>query len=208
MTSAQRIWAVINSTRYIATQGVPGDIVECGVWRGGSMMAAALTLLHEGESDRGLWLYDTFEGMTSPTSVDREWHSGDPASALLEQESRTPGRGVWAMATEEEVRKNVASTGYPSANVRYVRGDVAETLKAYVPDRIALLRLDTDWYESTKVELATLYPKLVVGGVCIIDDYGHWQGARQAVDEYFGQVSPRPLLHTIDYTGRILVKGA
>ena len=80
------------------------------------------------------------------------------------------------------------------------------TLLDRVPEQIAILRLDTDWYESTKTELEVLYPRLAPGGICILDDYGHWQGARQAVDEYFSHNQPRPLIMPVDFSGRIFIK--
>ena len=89
---------------------------------------------------------------------------------------------------------------------RFVEGDVAQTLHQSAPETIALLRLDTDWYESTRLGLEVFYPRLSVGGVCILDDYGHWQGARKAVDEYFGGQSYRPFMHPIDFSGRLFIK--
>jgi O-methyltransferase len=85
-------------------------------------------------------------------------------------------------------------------------GKVEDTFPKDTPDKIAILRLDTDWYESTRHELIHLYPKLSIGGVLIIDDYGHWEGARKAVDEYINDNTLRILLNRIDYTGRIAVK--
>jgi hypothetical protein len=90
--------------------------------------------------------------------------------------------------------------------VNLVKGPVESTIPATIPDQLAILRLDTDWYESTKHELDHLYPRLVSGGILIIDDYGHWQGARQAVDEYFARQNLKPLLSRIDYTCRIMIK--
>ncbi len=113
---------------------------------------------------------------------------------------------MWAYSPRVEVKSNVTSTGYPEECVTIVEGDVVETLRSTAPERIALLRLDTDWYESTLAELEVLFPKLVSGGVCIIDDYGHWGGSRRAVDEYFARQSVKPLLSRIDYSGRMLVK--
>ena len=83
-------------------------------------------------------------------------------------------------------------TGYPPERIHFVRGPVEETLPAGAPDEIALLRLDTDWYESTRHELEHLYPRLAAGGVLLVDDYGHWEGARKAVDEYFADHGDRP----------------
>lgn len=108
--------------------------------------------------------------------------------------------------TLEEVRSNLLGTGYPAERVTFVKGRVEDTLPRVLPGPIALLRLDTAYYESTKRELEQLYPLLVLGGVLIIDDYGHWKGARRAVDEYFAASGLRPFLHRIDYTGRLVLK--
>jgi len=114
---------------------------------------------------------------------------------------------IWAVADIEDVRRNMASTGYPQDLVRYLKGPVEQTLPALgPPGPIALLRLDTDWYESTKHELMHLFPLVRPGGILIIDDYGHWEGARKAVDEYFAATGRPFFLHRIDYTGRLLVK--
>jgi O-methyltransferase len=106
----------------------------------------------------------------------------------------------------EDVRRNMRSTGYDDSLVSYVVGPVETTIPAHAPDAIALLRLDTDWYESTRHELMHLYPRLSPGGILIVDDYGHWQGARRAVDEFLDATNARLLLCRIDYTGRIGVK--
>jgi len=104
------------------------------------------------------------------------------------------------------VQANLGRTGYPAERIHYVKGKVEETIPATLPSRIALLRLDTDWYESTRHELQHLYPLLSTHGVLIIDDYGHWQGARQAVDEYFAASAEPVFLHRVDYTARLVVK--
>lgn len=206
MTSDERIWALLRSVRYLIDNSVPGDIVECGVWRGGSMMAAALQLRALGAMNRNLWLYDTYTGMTQPTEEDREAVSGASAQALLDSTDVGDGNNVWCIADEDDVRRNMDSTGYPSSLLHFVKGDVVKTLPEQSPAHIALLRLDTDWYASTKSELEHLYQRLVPGGICILDDYGHWQGARQAVDEFFAQNAARPLMLPIDFSGRIFVK--
>jgi O-methyltransferase len=207
MTSPERILALHDAVRYLVQNRIEGDIVECGVWRGGSMMVVAKTLLALGDA-RDLYLCDTFEGMSPPTEHDRAFDSRT-AEEMLEKTSREAGRSAWCIAGEDDVRQNVFSTGYPSRRVHFVRGKVEDTLPEAAPERIALLRLDTDWYESTKHELEVLYPRLVEGGVLILDDYGYWQGARKAVDEYFAGSefgTSRPLLHRIDLTGRMVVK--
>jgi hypothetical protein len=201
MTSLDRRASLIGAIDHLVRHGIEGDIVECGVWRGGSMMAAALALMDRGQTQRHLWLYDTFEGMSAPTEADR---SHDGVAAQQQLDNTTRGEGVWCEASLPDVQANLARTGYPAAHVHYQPGKVEDTIPATLPGRIALLRLDTDWYESTRHELQHLYPLLAPGGVLIIDDYGHWQGARRAVDEYFAGT---PLfLHRVDYTARLLVK--
>ena len=204
MTSPERILAVIESTRYVARRRIPGAIVECGVWRGGSMMAAARTLKTLGEVDRELYLFDTFEGMSAPTDRDVDLVGQRAASVLAKSDRKDDG--YWCYASLEDVQQSIATVGYPASHIHYVRGKVEDTVPASAPDEIALLRLDTDWYESTRHELEHLYPRLVSGGVLIIDDYGHWKGSRQATDEFIAGTPDFGLLTRIDYTGRLTVK--
>ena len=203
MTSLERRASLLGAVDHIARHRIAGDIVECGVWRGGSMMAVALALMARGDTSRNLCLYDTFEGMSEPTEADRAI-SGESAKAQLERTQRN--EAVWAVAGLDDVQANLWSTGYPRERIHFVKGRVEETIPATLPQRIALLRLDTDWYESTRHELTHLYPLLSRHGVLIIDDYGHWQGARQAVDEYFATSAEPVFLHRVDYTARLLVK--
>jgi len=206
MTSTERIWSLLQAVDYVNNNDVPGDFVECGVWRGGSVMAMALRLLQLNAANRTIWLYDTFEGMTPPTNEDVDAVAGVAAAKLLETTPPVDGDNVWCIANQTDVLRNLATTNYPTSRFEYVVGDVAETLKNDFPETISLLRLDTDWYESTKSELEVLYPRLAIGGVCILDDYGHWQGARKAVDDYFAAKDARPLLLPVDFSGRIFVK--
>ena len=199
MTSPERIGALKNAVEYIVKNDIPGDIVECGVWKGGSMMAVALTLQALG-AQRHLHLFDTFEGMTAPTAVDRDIKGELAATTMVARQ------GVWSRSPIDEVRDAMRSTGYDERLISYIKGPVEDTLPGQAPPSIALLRLDTDWYESTKHELRHLFPRLNVGGVLIIDDYGHWEGARKAVDEYVGEHAQRLLLNRIDYTGRSCVR--
>ena len=203
MTSPERIYCLCRSVEYVVDHAIPGDIVECGVWKGGSMMAVAHTLLKKG-ARRKLYLFDTYEGMPEPTDVDISF-TGQLASAALATEDRATS-WVWAVSPLDEVRRNVLGTGYDREHVVFVQGKVEHTVPERAPQRIALLRLDTDWYESTYHELVHLYPRLSPGGVLIIDDYGHWRGARRAVDRFLAEHRPALLLHRIDYTGRIGVK--
>ena len=182
MTDETRIVGLIRETARVIHLGIPGAFVECGVWRGGSMMAVAMLLMRLGVTDRDLYLFDTFAGMTPPEPVDVDCYGRaaiDPAAKSFDPAGCTASLAL--------VQANMASVGYPPELLRYVRGDVLETLPAQAPERIALLHLDTDWYKSTRHELETLYPRVSPGGSIMIDDYGHWAGARKATDEYLSQ---------------------
>lgn len=209
MTSIERVIALADATRYICEANVPGAIVECGVWRGGSMMATATTLLECGPASRDLYLFDTFEGMPDPDEkVDVDYQSRPVSEALDRQRKMDPARrlelSLVAYCPIDLVRRNMETTGYPANKIHYIKGLVEETIPDHAPDQIALLRLDTDWYQSTKHELIHLYPRVSPGGVVIIDDYGHWQGSRKATDEYFSGAAV--LLQRIDYSGRLILK--
>ena len=201
MTSVERIYALIQAVRYVHSNNITGAIVECGVWKGGSMAAVARTLLQSQDVNRDLYLFDTFAGMSEPTSKDLDYMGKQATEVLVE----APGVKC-ADAPLESVMKLLHETGYPKERMHFVPGKVEETIPAAAPDSIALLRLDTDWYESTKHELIHLFPRLSSRGVIIIDDYGHWRGSRQACDEYFSEHRIPILLNRIDYTGRIALK--
>src|SRR4051794_8945995 len=191
MTSVDKLFALVVAVRHVVDAGIPGDIVECGVWRGGSMQAIARTLGARGATDRELHLFDTFEGMPDPTEEDRRY-DGAPAQALLAERPRTAW--VWAVASLEDVQEGMAETGYPAERIHYHRGMVEETIPGAAPRDIALLRLDTDWYASTKHELEHLYDRVPSGGLVLFDDYGYWDGARRAVDEFVAERGLRLLL--------------
>jgi hypothetical protein len=203
MTSVERVVALCQCVAYLEKHKVPGDIVECGVWKGGSTMAAALALLVLQSSQRQLFLYDTFTGMTEPAPVDVDWQ-GRSARDLMRQ--ATPeGEMVRAAGSLADVKAALIQTRYPWEKLRFVQGRVEETLPKQAPEQIALLRLDTSWHHSTQHELVHLFPRLADGGILIVDD-GHWQGARKAVDDYFRAQGVNADLRTIDYTGRLLLK--
>lgn len=210
MTGAPRLLALVDAVRYCVDRDIPGAFAECGVWRGGSVLAMILTLQDLGVEDRDVYLYDTFEGMTQPTEADVS--ADDPPALETWQRAQQENQPAWPhlfesdQITEEAVRSLMATTGYPAEKLHFVRGPVEDTIPGNVPQSIALLRLDTDWYESTRHELVHLFPRLRSGGVLIVDDYGHWQGARQAVDEYFSTEHPPLFFTRIDYAARIAVK--
>lgn len=206
MTSPERIAALVEAVRYVVANGIQGDFVECGVWRGGSSMAAALAFRELGDESRELWLYDTYEGMSAPTDEDVDV-SGKAANEKFTQRQLTEDSSEWCRSPLDDVQRNLASTGYPMDKVHFVKGKVEDTIPGEMPaGPVAILRLDTDWYESTRHELQYFYPSLATSGVLILDDYGYWQGARKAVDEYFAAHGIRPLMGRVDSDGRMLLK--
>jgi hypothetical protein len=202
MTSPERIFALYKAIQYIVANNIPGDVVECGVWKGGSMMAVADTLLSLNDESRHLYLFDTFEGMTEPSENDRNFQE-IKASKFMQESSKQKEYSVWCYAPIDGVKAAMNSIGYNQEKIHFVQGKVEDTIPERAPSTIALLRLDTDWYESTRHELIHLFPRISPGGVIIIDDYGYWQGARKAVDEYIKENKIPLLLNRIDFTGRI-----
>lgn len=187
-TSRKRLLAMARACQQIDADAVDGDVVECGVWRGGNIILARML-----SPSRFCWLYDTFEGMRNPSEFDVN------RSGVAIQEGK-------AAVSLEQVKNNFRQTGtYDKSRLRFIAGKVEETLleEDNIPNRIALLRLDTDWYHSTRIELEKLWPRLQPGGILIIDDYGHWLGARKAVDDFFCNSVP---LTRIDYTAVMTVK--
>lgn len=197
--SLEPMYSLYKSVEYVVKNNIPGDLVECGVFKGGSAMMMAYTLLHFGDTTRKIYLYDTFEGMSEPTDNDVDI-KGETAESLLAK-----GQAV-CYSPIEEVKANFENTNYPSNQVFFVKGKVEDTIPQTIPTQIALLRLDTDWYESTYHELVHLYPILEQKGVLIIDDYGHWEGSRKAVDQYFKESNIALLLNRIGYSVRVSIK--
>lgn len=206
MTSPQRMYSLYQSLLYISKYGIEGDIVECGVWKGGSSMLIAHTLMDLGDTSCKLYLYDTYSGMSKPSKYDKK--RNDKHSKTLEKWKKLQGNNYnkWAYASLKEVKRNMQLTGYPFENIIFIKGKVEETIPKIIPKKISLLRLDTDWFESTYHELSNLFPLLSNNGILIIDDYGSWKGAKIATEKYFSEINSRILLHRIDNTGRIAIK--
>lgn len=199
LISVERGYSLYKSIEYIVKNEIPGVFIECGVWKGGSCLLMALTLEKMNIYNRKIYLYDTFDGMSEPTEEDVIAWNGKPVYEKWKRDDFAS----WTV-DETTVREVLRLSNLSPETFVFVKGDVEQTLEETVPREIALLRLDTDWYASTAKELKVLYPLLSSGGVLLIDDYGHFEGARKAVDEYFYD---KPiLLSRVDYTGRQGVK--
>ncbi len=207
MVSLEGLCSTLAACKYVCERDVEGDFVECGVWRGGNALIAA-EIFRRYNSSKRVYLFDTFRGMTEPSIEDTSLADG--TSALGEFQSSDRGDyNAWCFSSEEEVRNAFRSRELLSDRVVFVAGDVEKTLDDTdnLPNSISLLRLDTDWYESTRKELEVLYPLLSQGGCLIVDDYGVWSGAKKATDEYFQQATySKPFFHVTDNTRRIAVK--
>ena len=193
-SGALSVW---DAVEHIARNNIEGDFVECGVWRGGTSLLAHRKMMDCGLTDRKLYLYDTFQGMSDPTENDVDLGGGVAAQRMSSERKVENSINVWAYASREDVENNIREfAGHEFAgdpdHFKLVEGKVEDTIPAVMPDSIAILRLDTDWYESTKHELEHLYDKLNKGGVLLIDDYGVWKGCRKAVDEFFADKEEKP----------------
>lgn len=197
MTSIERITCLYESLEHIRENNIRGDVVECGVWKGGNIKGIIDYFDYHKMYDRNVYLYDTFTGMTEPEPQDIDFE-GNLAISIIDR--------VRCECSLEDVKNLLSQSLFPNEKIKFIIGDVSETLNSEenVPKVISLLRLDTDWYKSTKKELDVLYPRLSKNGVMIVDDYGHWQGAKKAVDEYFTEIFEK--IYTIDYTGIKVIK--
>lgn len=203
-TSIERMYALYKATQYIVNSKILGDFVECGVWKGGSTMIMAKTLLKMDDTKRKIYLYDTFAGMPKPSKKDKRLYDSLEFYEIWKRKQKK-GYNEFNYSPLSEVKKNMFSTKYPPKNLIFVKGRVEDRIPSSAPSKIALLRLDTDWYESTYHELVHLYPLLSQGGVLIIDDYGYCSGSKEAVDKYFNK-NRKILLNRIDIPGRLGIK--
>jgi len=207
MVSAERLYATITACKHVVMNDIEGDFVECGVWRGGVSIAAKM-IFEAYDSNKNVHLFDTFAGMTEPTHHDFTANEKGLASDRFKKEQKED-YNAWCYASLEDVKKNFQNSGVRMKEVHFIKGDVLKTLSisTNIPNQISVLRLDTDWYESTKIELEVLYPILSKTGPLLIDDFGYWAGARRAVEEYFQNSEfEYPYLQYTDNTGRSGVK--
>jgi len=174
---------------YIIDCKIKGDLVECGV-QGGRIEKIWIEKLKQRNEERDIYMYDTFTGLTVPSEKDvginNEFQTAEQVLDIWRQHNSN-GVNTWCYAPIEKVVNELLQTNYPFQKLHFIKGDVRKTLliKDNIPDKIAILRLDTDWYDSTKVELETMWNNLVWGGVLILDDYYYWKGQQDAVDEFF-----------------------
>ena len=209
MTSLAQRFLLQASLRHVVKANIPGSFVEVGVWRGGMLQLAAKTLQRL-DDFRDIHAIDTFEGMTPPTARDRVLGGGPSAEQLMLAEPRQTKKKeqwtVWCDSPLQDVQDGMRSTGYPENLAKFWHGSVTDRTDFSELAPIAVLRIDVDWFDATLHSLVHLFPSLSPGGVLLLDDYDHWQGAREAIDEYFAD-SPSFLVPvSFPPSGRLLVK--
>lgn len=175
MSPEKRIKSLHTILKKTFKENVEGAFVECGTWRGGNIIVAKK--FYDSVKDfRQIYGYDTFTGMEPPNEQDGK-------KAIEKYKTKKN----WCLSQYDEVVENFCKFDIDPKEITLIQGKVEKTLliEENLPEKIAVLRLDTDFYSSTKIELEVLYPRLVTGGYLIVDDYGHWEGSRKAVNEYF-----------------------
>jgi O-methyltransferase len=207
MLSYDRLATLWHQVRYLDRNRISGDLVECGTFKGGAIGMMALAHLASGpEAVRGLHLFDSFEGLPEPRA-DMDGENAVELAAGHGAGSLTT-TGLFACSVNVPRRLLDERVRYPERLVHYHVGWFQQTLPSDSPsiDKIGLLRLDGDWYDSTRVCLEYLFPKVVKHGVIVIDDYGFWQGCRRAVDEFLSSQCEPIMLHHIDSSARYWLK--
>jgi hypothetical protein len=202
--SYERFLSLYQALQYISKNKIKGDIVECGVFKGGSAMFICFFLKFFLVNNKKIWLYDTYEGMSAPSKVDIDLNN-KKAKDFLKEKKIENLNNVWAYSPLSYVKKNIKITNFDQKKCLFIKGKVENTLKMNKPKSISLLRLDTDFYKSTKAELDNLYNLIIPGGIIIVDDYGHWKGCKLAVDQFFKN-KKNILFLNVDYTGIIGIK--
>jgi len=206
LSTPQAVVSLARAVRYVVENNIPGAFAECGVYAGGSIMVMIRTLMLCGRTDREIYLYDTFEGMPPPDERDVFYTGVSAQKPWASQKRGDEGHSNWVYAPLEDVKKRVAALGYPTERIHFIKGLVEDTLPRHAPENLALLRLDTDFYSSTKHEFVHLYPRLSNGGILVIDDYGAFRGVQLATDEYIAENKLSIFLHRADEHVRFAVK--
>jgi hypothetical protein len=209
MTGFERMFFLVKALKQIKIDNIEGDFVECGVWRGGNLILFQKIIEELKLKNRKIFAYDTFFGMNQPGHFDLNIKNEKAKIILnsLEKKRVDPNKNIiLAKCDLDEVKKNFHTNTKKNDNLICIKGEVEKTLKIKknLPKKISLLRLDTDWYQSTKIELEVLFPLLSKNGILVIDDYGYWKGSKKAVDEYFK--NKKNNLFKVDFTARYLFK--
>jgi len=175
------------------------------VWKGGNIILFKKIMELSNDYNRKIFAYDIFEGMTEPDENDFDISKNLNAKFLMNKD-KDKKTNIWGVCSLENVKNNIQSNVKNIDNIKFIKGPVEQTLaiQMNLPEKISLLRLDTDWYSSTKKELEILYKKVSPCGIIIIDDYGHWGGSKKAVDEFFS--NKYVWMHYIDYACRLIIK--
>lgn len=204
----ETVYTLYCATRYVATNEIEGDLIECGVGSGPKIALMCATLIKEGVEDRDIYLYDTFEGLTEPSEKDFKLYGtvDTPAAVRRKWDHGRETGEHWGHTPLERVRENVFQTGYPEARLHFIQGDVRSTIPNDYHRKIAILRLDTNFYDSSLHELQYLFELVAPGGTIILDDYGSWTGQKSATDEFFRARDEVPLLIRTSSQERIIVK--
>ena len=186
----QRLTSLQECVETVLAEDIPGDLVECGVWRGGACILMRAVLAAYGDQKRNVWVADSFAGVPKP---DKDY----TADQNIRLDLSADVLGV----SETAVKANFKRYGLLDDRVRFLAGWFKDTLQASPIGQIAVLRLDGDLYESTIQALDALYPRLSIGGFCIIDDYHAIDACRQAVSDYREKTKTSTEIVEIDGTG-------
>lgn len=204
MTPIIRQYALLNLLDYIFRKNIKGDLVECGVWFGGNLIIFD-QLKKKYNSKKKIYGYDTFSGMPKPTVKDKDMQKKQFFETYKDLNKKYYSPKKFNLL---KVKKNLNLNKVNLKEIKLFKGRVEDTLvkKENLPNKISLLRLDTDWFESTNVSLNQLYPRLVKGGVLIIDDYGWNSGCKKATDNYFKKKGGEVSFFRIDHEAVFLIK--
>jgi len=180
-----RLVALYKLSEEINQRSVPGDIVECGVYNGGSAAIMA-SLCEKSPLNRNVWLFDSFEGLPKPTDKDGE---------------EAPAYEGWCHGDLSKVKEVLRKLRIPQSRVHIVKGWFQDTFPSAQIRDIAILHIDADWYDSVKLCLENFYDSVQPGGYIVLDDYGDWEGCRIATDEFLKKRALDVKLIQVDYTG-------
>lgn len=173
----------------ITQRNIEGDFVECGVCNGGSAATISLAFIN---SNKKAWLYDSFQGLPEPEEIDGVL-AKDYVGAFL--------------GLEEKVKEAMEIAHFPKERYLIQKGWFADTFQEPLPEMISFLHIDSDWYDSVMLCLDTFYDLVSTGGIILLDDFGHWEGCREAFYDFAQKRGIKPLLERFGHTQAFWVKG-